>query len=85
MKKKNQTPVQALTTLIMSTEYWDARILPQIAVVYDFTAKAGVLLPKVEYLPTIDTSIILGANILWAGAPTAAGIGPFRENDEVYM
>ena len=76
---------QVLATITINTEYWDARILPQIAMVYDFTAEAGILLPKIEYQPTIDTSITLGANILWAGEPTASGIGPFEKNDEVYM
>jgi len=43
------------------TEYYDSKILPEVAVVYDFGASAGLVMPKIEYQPTVNTSIVLGA------------------------
>ena len=76
---------QCLGTLIINTEYWDGKIVPEIAAVYDFTASCGLLMPTFKYMPTYDISIILGGAWLWAGKETADDIGPFEKDDEVFL
>jgi len=76
---------QCLGTLTINTEYWDGKIVPQIAAIYDFTASAALFWPQIQYMPTYDISIILGATWIWAHKPTASGLGPFEMDDEVFM
>jgi len=74
-----------ILTAVASTEYYDGRILPQVAAVYNITGKCGLIMPSVEYQPTSNTSIILGGVWLFSDSPMASGIGAFEQNDEVFL
>lgn len=76
---------QVLATLIMSTEYLDGSITPQVAMMYDFTAESGLFWPKVTYIFNDQLHLEIGAVWIFADSGLSGDLGPFEKNDEAYV
>ena len=76
---------QTLASLLINTEYYNSRIIPEVVALYEFNADGGLVRAKVDYKPTVDTQFTLGYLYLWAKKDNSGMIGPFRENNEAFF
>ncbi|MFH2044317.1 MAG: DUF1302 family protein [Pseudomonadota bacterium] len=76
---------QTMVTLLINSEYFDGRITPEVLGAYDFSAKAGLTRATLTYSPTYRASIALGGIWLYARENTAAMVGPFQRDDEIFL
>jgi len=72
-------------TLLINTEYWDAKLKPEILVAHDFTGKNGFCKPKISYQPTYDWDITLGYISVWGSNYNSGTFGPVKDTDEVFL
>jgi len=59
-------------TLLFQGNYMNDRLTPQILAAYDTKAHAGVVGPSIEFKPTNNWVVRLGANIKWASKANGA-------------
>ncbi len=61
-------PWNVLFTFAVTTGYWQDRLLPSVATVYDFNSVSGAVLPQVTYRYNDAFSVTVGANIFMGQA-----------------
>jgi hypothetical protein len=66
-------PVNALFTFAVATGYFQDRLLPSFAVVYDIQSASGGFLPSISYRVNQDFSMTFGVAVFW-GSPQFADV-----------
>jgi hypothetical protein len=66
-------PLNALMTFAVATGYFQDRLLPSFAVVYDIQSSSGGILPSVSYRINQDFSMTVGMAVFW-GSPKFADV-----------
>ena len=88
MGKKSNSRNQTALTLLVNTEYFDAKLVPQIQGGYDF-AGSGMFNPQITYKPNWSLQFSAGVLWLWSkNSPykyTTGIFGPFASNDQIYL
>ena len=74
-----------IATLLINTEYWDAKIKPEMLAVHDFEGDNGFFKPQISYQPTYDWDITLGYIMVWGDNYNSGTFGPVRDTDEVFL
>ncbi len=74
-----------MVTLLINTEYMDAKLKPEVAFVWDINGHGGFFRPKVGYEPTYSWRFEIGLRNFLAGKEHYGQIGWVRDADEVYV
>ncbi len=77
---------QTIGTLLINTEYYEGKIIPQLLGVHFFTSDSGFFDGNITFKPTYTFSITAGILKIW-GNDNQAGLyfGPIKRNDQLYL
>jgi hypothetical protein len=75
---------QDIFSLLVNTEFWHSRIVPQFLGVWDIRGN-GFLQPSIKYSPNQHWDVTLAANFIIADKETEGYWGPINRSDEVYL
>lgn len=56
-----------VTAFLLSTNYWNSRLLPQVAWSHDWTNDAWIVKPQLTYVHSSHWSFIMGATLIHGG------------------
>ena len=76
---------QTIVSLLINTEYYEGKIVPQVLGVSFITEESGFFDANITYKPTFTLTFQLGYLNIW-GNTNRAGLyfGPIKDNDEIY-
>ena len=74
----------SVATFLINTEYWDAKIKPEMLVAQDFFGSNGFFKAKLMYEPNYLIGFTLGYLAMWGTNYNSGIFGPARANDEIY-
>ena len=77
---------QTVGSLLINTEYYEGKIIPQVLGVHFFTSGSGFFDGSITFKPTYTFSIAAGVLKIW-GNNNQAGLyfGPIKRNDQLYL
>lgn len=77
---------QTVGSLLINTEYYEGKIIPQVLGVHFFTSGSGFFDGKITFKPTFTFSIAAGILKIW-GNDNQAGLyfGPIKRDDQLYL
>jgi len=77
---------QTIGSLLIQTEYYEGKIIPQVLGVHFFTSGSGFFDGSLTYKPTYTLSFKAGILKIW-GNNNQAGLyfGPMKRNDQLYF
>jgi hypothetical protein len=77
---------QTIVSLLVNTEYYEGKIIPQLLGVSFVTEESGFFEATLAYKPTYTLSFTLGYLNIW-GNDNRAGLyfGPVQDNDEIFL
>lgn len=77
---------QTIGSLLINTEYYEGKIIPQLLGVHFFTSDSGFFDGNITYKPTFTFSVTAGILKIW-GNDNQAGLyfGPVKRNDQLYL
>ncbi len=77
---------QTVASLMINTEYFEGKIIPQVLGVHFFTSGSGFFDGNITFKPTYTFSIAAGILKIW-GNDNQAGLyfGPIKRDDQLYL
>ncbi len=77
---------QTIGSLLINTEYFEGKIIPQLLGVHFFTSDSGFFDGSITYKPTFTFSVTAGIVTIW-GNNNQSGLyfGPVKQNDQLYL